>query len=68
LPEAVRVAAGWRQARQTGDLRLVQELMRHSSPATTAIYTEVADETRVAAIHALRFGGPAAPSTSEGAR
>jgi site-specific recombinase XerD len=36
------------------DLRIVQELMRHSSPATTAIYTEVHIEQTTAGIHTLR--------------
>lgn len=39
--------------RATKDIRLTQELMRHSSPTTTAIYTLVSNEERVAAIHAL---------------
>lgn len=34
-------------------LRVVQELMRHDSPATTAIYTQVSDEQRRAAINVL---------------
>jgi integrase/recombinase XerD len=36
-----------------GDLRKTQELLRHSSPAVTAIYTQVTDEERRAVIHAL---------------
>lgn len=39
--------------RRTKDIRRTQELMRHSSPTTTAIYTLVTDEERAAAIHAL---------------
>ncbi len=35
------------------DLRTVQELMGHSSPATTAIYTQITDEQRQMAIAAL---------------
>lgn len=35
------------------NLRTVQELMGHSSPATTAIYTQVTDEQRQMAIAAL---------------
>jgi integrase/recombinase XerC len=35
------------------DLRTVQELMRHSSPATTAIYTQITDRQRRSAIHTL---------------
>jgi integrase/recombinase XerC len=43
-----------------GNLRKTQELLRHSSPATTAIYTQVTDEERRAVIHALPV--PAAAS------
>ena len=43
----------------TKDLRKTQELMRHESPATTAIYTLIPDEERRAAIHALPI--PTAP-------
>lgn len=39
-----------------GDLRLTQRAARHASPATTAIYTEVEDETLAAAV----FGIPGA--------
>lgn len=39
--------------RRTRDIRVTQELLRHASPATTAGYTLVDDEERVAAIHAL---------------
>jgi integrase len=39
--------------RATRDIRRTQELMRHSSPTTTAIYTLVSDEERRTAIHAL---------------
>lgn len=35
------------------DLRTVQELMGHASPATTAIYTQITDEQRRNAIQAL---------------
>lgn len=41
--------------RQTGNLRTVQQLMRHASPSTTAIYTEIVDEERNAAIRGLTF-------------
>ncbi len=37
----------------TKDLRRVQELMRHASPATTAIYTLISNEERLAAIQTL---------------
>jgi integrase/recombinase XerD len=36
-----------------GNLRVTQELMRHASPATTAIYTKVDDEQMRAAVDAL---------------
>lgn len=36
-----------------GNLRTTQELLRHSSPATTAIYTQVTDEQRRSAVSAL---------------
>ncbi|HEY9476519.1 MAG TPA: tyrosine-type recombinase/integrase [Mycobacteriales bacterium] len=39
--------------RTTKDIRVTQELLRHSSPTTTAIYTLINDEERAAAIHAL---------------
>jgi integrase len=35
------------------NLRITQELMRHASPATTAVYTQVTDEERYRAISAL---------------
>lgn len=38
---------------RTRDIRRTQELLRHASPTTTAIYTLVSDEERAAAIHAL---------------
>lgn len=44
--------------RETGNLRVVQELMRHSSPTTTAIYTLITDGERLAAIQALPKFGP----------
>lgn len=41
------------------DLRTVQELMGHSSPATTAIYTQITDRQRQIAIAALpALGAP----------
>jgi len=36
-----------------GNLRVAQELLRHSSPATTAIYTKIDDTELTAAINAL---------------
>lgn len=36
-----------------GNLRVAQELLRHASPATTAMYTQVDDEERRAALVAL---------------
>jgi site-specific recombinase XerC len=39
--------------RSSHDLRVTQELLRHSSPASTAIYTQVADLDKVDAIRAL---------------
>ena len=39
--------------RHGADLRTVQELMGHSSPATTAIYCQITDEQRRTAIAAL---------------
>ncbi|MGI8881058.1 MAG: tyrosine-type recombinase/integrase [Jatrophihabitans sp.] len=36
-----------------GNLRVAQELLRHASPATTAVYTMIDDEQRRAAILAL---------------
>jgi integrase/recombinase XerC len=39
--------------RQTRDLRRTQELLRHASPTTTAVYTLVSDEEREMAIRAL---------------
>lgn len=39
--------------RNTHDLRIVQEVMRHSSPATTAIYTQITDGQRRSAVRSL---------------
>ncbi len=41
------------------DLRSVQELMRHESPATTAKYTQVSDERRRATLIGLPFSDDA---------
>lgn len=52
---------GTRSLQQCKDLRTVQELLRHSSPATTAIYTQITDEQRRSAVSALPVPGtPAA--------
>lgn len=45
--------------RQSQNLRVVQELLRHASPATTAIYTQVTDEERRIAVAALPALAPA---------
>lgn len=42
------------------DLRTVQELMRHASPATTAIYTQITNEQRRLAVQALPVPAPRA--------
>jgi integrase len=58
------------------DLRAVQELMGHASPATTAIYTEIASAAAMAVVEALPLPGdsgqpqpgirsPAAPAPIE---
>lgn len=44
--------------RTTKDIRRTQELMRHSSPTTTAIYTLVTNEERLAAIQTLPTFSP----------
>ena len=45
--------------RATKDLRLVQELAGHVSPATTALYTKVDQAATVAAVETLGGPGPA---------
>jgi len=44
---------GTKMYRQTKDQRLVQELMGHADPATTAIYVEISRTDAVAAVEAL---------------
>jgi integrase/recombinase XerC len=52
---------GTRTLQQHGNIRVAQELLRHSSPATTAIYTQITDEQRRTAVAALPVpGNPAA--------
>lgn len=53
-PHQLRHTFGINVYTNTRDLRLTQELMRHASPATTAVYTLVSDESRRAAIRSLR--------------
>lgn len=43
------------------DLRTVQELLGHASPATTAIYTQITNEQRRIAVAALPVPAPALP-------
>lgn len=56
---------------ETGDLRLVQEFLGHSSPSTTAVYTQVAIGRMAAAVTALpgweTGESPAAPQWPEAA-
>jgi integrase len=40
---------------QSGDLRVVQELLRHASPSYTALYTKVTDTRRAAVLSALTY-------------
>lgn len=50
-PHGLRHHFGTQVLRSTGgDLRTTQRLLRHASPATTAIYTQVADETMARAV------------------
>lgn len=50
-PHALRHHFGTQVLRSTGgDLRTTQRLLRHASPATTAIYTQVADDAMTRAV------------------
>lgn len=48
---------GTRTYAESKDIRVVQELMGHSSPTTTAIYTAFSDEDQEAAVMGLRHRG-----------
>lgn len=52
-PHQLRHWYGTEALRQSRNLRVTQELLRHSSPTTTAIYTLVTDDERRAAVTAL---------------
>lgn len=53
-PHALRHHFGTQVLRSSGgDLRTTQRAMRHASPATTAIYTQIADETLSRAISGI---------------
>jgi site-specific recombinase XerD len=57
-PHALRHWYATAALRQTGNLRTVQQMMRHASPATTARYTLVTSDEVVQAAEGLpRFGG-----------
>jgi len=58
-PHQLRHHFGTEVLRASGNLRTTQELMRHKSPSSTAIYTEVQDADRQAAADSLP-GPPAA--------
>jgi integrase/recombinase XerD len=49
----LRHSFGTAVLRSTHDLRVTQELLRHASPASTAIYTQVADLDKIAAVNSL---------------
>lgn len=55
-PHQLRHYYGTALVRNGANLRVVQELMRHSSLATTALYTEVSDHQRREAIAGLFAG------------
>lgn len=52
-PHQLRHWYGTQALRACGNLRVVQQLMRHASPATTAVYTLVDDEQRQSVVRAL---------------
>lgn len=52
-PHQLRHWAGTRWQRATGDIRVTQELLGHSSPAVTQVYTAVSNEAMRAAVRAL---------------
>ncbi len=56
-PHALRHWYGTELVRGGADLRTVQSLMRHADLNTTAIYTQVADTSRFAAVLRLPAGG-----------
>lgn len=56
-PHCLRHSYGTAILRRSHDLRLTQELMRHGSPASTAVYTEVSRRDKVAAISSLPWVG-----------
>lgn len=58
-PHALRHAYGTNLVSEGVDIRIVQELMRHSSIQSTQIYTKVSDAQRRAAIGRLRLPGVA---------
>ncbi|MDX6273664.1 MAG: integrase/recombinase XerD [Frankiales bacterium] len=58
----LRHSFGTQLYEQTGDLRVVQELMRHRSPTSTALYTEVSDTRRATVLQQLAYA--AAPVAS----
>lgn len=49
----LRHSFGTEVLRSSRDLRVTQELLRHQSPATTAVYTQVSDVDKVTAVNGL---------------